>query len=244
VSSLDLLFLGSGNAFSTGRYWSSFLVNGRYLFDCSPVALPHLKKSGVPPTDVEVIFVSHFHADHFFGLPFFMLEFAERARREKDLTIVGPPGIMERTMKITEAGYPNVFRKKDRGYGLSFQEVTDGTTAQVAGLRFLAREVTHVPDLTCFGYRTEIGGRTIAYSGDSLFCESLVELGQGADVFVVECSSWEGPGGVHIDPAGVRELRRRLGPMPLFILTHLESGEKDLGIENCVVASDLERFSV
>jgi ribonuclease BN (tRNA processing enzyme) len=244
VSELDLLFLGSGNAFSTGRYWSSFVVNGRYLFDCSPVALPHLKKCGVPATDIEVIFVSHFHADHFFGLPFFMLEFAERTRREKDLTIVGPPGIMERTIKITEAGYQNVFRKKDRGYSLSFQEVADGATEEVGGLRFVSREVTHVPDLRCFGFRAEIDGRTIAYSGDSVFCEALVELGQGADVFVVECSKWEGPGGVHIDPDGVRELRERLGPTPKFILTHLEKGERDLEIENCVLASDLARLRV
>jgi ribonuclease BN (tRNA processing enzyme) len=244
VSQLDLLFLGSGNAFSPGRYWSSFLLNGRFLFDCSPVAMPHLKKCGVPLTDIEVIFISHFHADHFFGLPFFMLEFAERTRRTKDLTIVGPPGIMERTMKITEAGYPNVFRKRDRGYSLSFQEVGDGTVGEVPGMAFVARQVTHVPDLTCFGYRAEIEGKAIAYSGDSLFCEALVDLGEGADVFVVECSKWEGPGGVHIDPDGIRELRRRLGKKPQFILTHLDGGVKDLEIENTIVASDLARMTI
>ena len=243
MNQLDLLFLGSGNAFSEGRYWNSFLVNGRYLFDCSPVVVPHLKKCNVPLEDVEVIFISHFHGDHYFGLPFLFLEYAERLRRDKDLTIVGPPGIMERTIKITEAAYPNVFRKKDRGYALSFQEVADGTAVDLAGIQCVARQVTHVPDLTCFGYRVEIGGRTIAYSGDSILCEPLVELGQGADVFVVECSGWEGPGGVHIDPAGVKELRQRLGPTPQFILTHLGHGEKDLQIENCVAASDLARFS-
>jgi ribonuclease Z len=244
VSQLDLLFLGSGNAYAPGRYWSSFLVNGRYMFDCSPVVLPHLKLCNVPLTDIEAIFISHFHADHYFGLPFLLLEYAERTHREKDLTIIGPPDIMQRTMKITEAGYPNVFRKKDRGYGLSFQEVTDRATGEVAGISFVARQVTHVTDLTCFGYRAEIDGRTIAYSGDSVFCEPLVELGQGADVFVVECSGWQDPGGVHIDPSGIRELRRRLGPKPQFILTHLEADEVDLQIENTLIASDLARFSL
>ncbi len=239
---LDLLFLGSGNAFSEGRYWNSFLVNGRYLFDCSPIAVPHLKKCGVPLGDIEAIFISHFHGDHYFGLPFLFLEYAERTRRQKDLTIVGPPGIMERTIKITEAAYPNVFRKKDRGYALSFQDVADGAAIDVAGVRSVGRQVTHVPDLTCFGYRVEIGGRTIAYSGDSVFCEPLIELGQGADVFVVECSGWEGPGGVHIDIDGVGELRRRLGPKPQFVLTHLAEGEVDTQIENTVIASDFAKY--
>ena len=244
MSQLDLLFLGSGNAFADGRYWSSFLVNGRYLFDCSPIVAPHMKKCGVPLSDIEVVFISHFHGDHYFGLPFLFLEYAERIRREKDLTIVGPPGIMQRTIKITEAAFPNVFRKKDRGYGLSFQEVADGTSEEIAGIRFVARAVTHVGDLPCFGFRAEIDGRTIAYSGDTVFCEPLVELGQGADVFVIECSYWEESGGVHIDPAGIRELRRRLGPTPKFVLTHLEAGEQDLGIENTLIASDLARFSL
>jgi ribonuclease BN (tRNA processing enzyme) len=244
VSQLDLLFLGSGNAYAPGRYWSSFLVNGRYLFDCSPVALPHLKMCDVPVADIEVIFISHFHGDHFFGLPFLFLEYAERTHREKDLTIIGPPGIMQRTIKVTEAGFPNVFRRKDRGYGLAFQEVSDGAEGDIAGLHFLARTVTHVTDFPCFGFRVEIEGRTLAYSGDTVFCESLVELGQGADVFVIECSGWEDSSGVHIDPSGIRELRRRLGPTPQFVLTHLEAGDADLRIENTLIASDLARFSL
>src|SRR3990172_248772 len=47
---LEMTFLGSGNAFvSGGRYWSSFLANGRYLFDAPPTLLPHLKPIRTPP---------------------------------------------------------------------------------------------------------------------------------------------------------------------------------------------------
>lgn len=239
---LDLLFLGSGNAFAPGRYWSSFLLNGRYLFDCAPTALPQLKRGGAALEEIDAVFISHFHGDHFFGLPFLLLEYAHLTPRNRDLTILGPPGIEERVRMITTAGYRDLFDRLD--FGLRFVELRDGQEGEVAGLGYLAREVTHVEGLDCFGVRVELGGRTLAYSGDSVLCEPLVELAEGADVFVVECSCWEGDCGPHLSPDGIRELRRRLGPQPLFVLTHLEAGERDLGIENALLAEDLARVRV
>ncbi len=240
---LDLHFLGSGNAFAAGRYWSSFLLNGRYLFDASPIALPHLKRSEVDVAEIEAIFISHFHADHFFGLPFLLLEYAEVTPRSKALTIIGPPGIEKRLRTITDAGYPHLLTK-EKSYEESYQDLRDGLEGDVGELHYQARSVEHVKGLDCFGFRVEIGGRTLAYSGDSALCDPLVELAEGADVFVVECSCWGDACGPHLSPQDIRELRRRLGPTPTFILTHLDAGQPDLGIENVLLANDLARFSL
>jgi ribonuclease BN (tRNA processing enzyme) len=235
---LRVTFLGSGNAFSPGRYWSSFLVNDRFLFDASPVVLPHLKMLGKSPDAIEVIFITHFHADHWFGLPFLFLEYAELSHRTAPLTVVGPPGIEERARIVTEAGFPNVFRKKDRGYRLEWIEAEDGFESQAGPLRFRAFQVRHVDSLTSLGYRVEIAGRTLAYSGDTVLCDALVPLADGADVFVVECSCWEGTCGPHLSPADIVELRRRSSPGTRFVLTHLDRGVGSLDGE-FVVAEDL-----
>jgi ribonuclease BN (tRNA processing enzyme) len=242
---LDLLFLGSGSGFANGgRSWSSLLVNDHYLFDACPVALPHLKRSGVALADIEAVFISHFHADHLLGLPFFFLEFAHQTRREQDFTVIGPPGIESRVRTIMEQCLPDLF-DRDAGYRVLFREFEDGVEADVAGAAYVAREVAHVPHFPCFGFRVTIDGRAIAYSGDTMLCDALVDLGMGADVFVLECSSWEeGEIGPHMSPNDIRELRRRLGPTPRFILTHLDAGERDLGIENTVLASDLARMTL
>lgn len=241
---LDLLFLGTGDVYADGRYWSSFLVNGRYLFDASPIVKPHLKRVGVALADIEAVFISHFHADHILGLPFLLFEYAHGVSRSKDLTIVGPPGIEARVRTITEAGLPGLI-DREAGYRLLFREVEDGVETEVAGATYVAREVVHVPDFPCFGYRVTIDGRTIAYSGDSTLCDALVDLAAGADVFVVECSLWEeGEVAPHMGPNDIRELRRHLGPTPRFVLTHLGPGAHDPGIENTVLASDFARISV
>ena len=73
---LDLTFIGTGNAFAPTRYWSSFIANNRVLFDAPPTLLPHLKKLKIDTNAIEAIFIGHFHGDHYFGLPFLLLEYA------------------------------------------------------------------------------------------------------------------------------------------------------------------------
>ncbi len=191
--------------------------------------------------EIDAVFITHFHADHLYGLPFLLFEYGYATPRDRDLTIVGPPGIEQRTRMLTEAGFPNVF-SKDIARRLVFIELKDGFSSEIAGLKLLARAVDHVEEFPCFGYRAAIDGRTVAYSGDSMICDALRDLADGADVFVVECSCWDGTCGPHLGPNDIRELRRRLGPKPAFILTHLDAGEQDLGIENTLLAQDLARF--
>jgi ribonuclease BN (tRNA processing enzyme) len=239
---LNLFFLGSGSGFANGRFYSSFLLNGRYLFDASPSAVPVLKKHGIAPGDIDAVFISHFHSDHFFGLPLLLLDYVEANPRERDLTIIGPPGVEARARALLEIGLPGV-AAREWPFAVRYVDVHDGVEGEAAGLRYVARQVAHSEHLECFGYRVELGGRSLAYSGDSGYCDALVALGEGADVFVLECSNWEAPPRWHMGPDDIRELRRRLGPSPAFVLTHLDAGTPALDIENAVLADDFARLT-
>lgn len=233
---MELTFLGSGNAFVSGRYWSSLLVNNRYLFDPSPIALPHLKRLAKPADGLDVIFISHFHADHWFGLPFLLLEYAHHGRAGRPLTIVGPSGVEARVRAVTEAGFPHVFR--DIGFELRWVEASDGLEGEAAGLTFRSIEVEHAEGLACFGYRAQFDGQTLAFSGDTVMCDALLPLAAGADVFVVECSCWGGACGPHLAPPDIRELRRQIAPATRFVVTHLDAGPSPFG-PDVLVAEDL-----
>jgi ribonuclease BN (tRNA processing enzyme) len=239
---LDLTFIGTGNAFAPTRYWSSFLLNDRYLFDAPPTLMAHLKKLKKDPGAIDVIFISHFHGDHYFGLPFLLLEYAEMAPRTKELTIVGPPGIAKRVQSVTDLAFRNVFRK-DRGYMLHFVEAKDGRSGEAAGAKFTSFKMQHVPDLEAYGFRVEVGGRTIAYTGDTAWHEGLVPLADGADVLVAECSCWtETCGPIHLTPSNILKLRDRVSEETKFVLTHIGAGEAPPMIAEAgiLIADDLK----
>ncbi|HXD57283.1 MAG TPA: ribonuclease Z [Thermoleophilaceae bacterium] len=90
---LDVLFLGTaGSAPTARRGLPATLVRrggDRLLFDCGEGTQRQLLRS-VGLLELEEIFISHFHADHFLGLPGLLKTFSLRGR-EHPLTIYGPP---------------------------------------------------------------------------------------------------------------------------------------------------------
>ena len=92
---LSVLFLGTAGSMPTvQRAPASVLVRrggDRILIDCGEGTQRQLLRSvGLP--DVEHVFLTHFHADHFLGLPGMLKTFALRGR-EVPLTVYGPRGL-------------------------------------------------------------------------------------------------------------------------------------------------------
>ena len=92
---LDVLFVGTaGSAPTAGRGLPATLVRrggDRLLFDCGEGTQRQLLRS-IGLVDLEEIFLTHFHADHFLGLPGMLKTFGLRGR-ETPLTVYGPPGL-------------------------------------------------------------------------------------------------------------------------------------------------------
>ncbi len=238
---LELTFLGSGNAFAGDRYWSSFILNRRYLFDAPPTTLAHLNKLAIPPADIAAVFITHFHADHFFGLPFLFLDYAYTAKRTEDLVIVGPRGEQEIVEKLTELGFAGLTRI-DMRYRRIYLEIAEGMDQVAADLPFRAIPVKQSMSTDCFGYRVNVGGRILSYTGDTVMCEGVRQLAQGADVVVVDCSCWDDPCDHHMSLPDIQRLRKDTPPETTFILTHLDVGRPPVNIDGVLVAEDFATF--
>src|SRR5437762_472682 len=95
---LDVVFLGTSASMPTAqRAPAAILVRRggeRLLFDCGEGTQRQLLRSTVGLVELREIFVSHFHADHYLGLPGMLKTFALRGR-EVPLTVYGPRGLKD-----------------------------------------------------------------------------------------------------------------------------------------------------
>jgi ribonuclease Z len=95
---LDVVFLGTSASMPTAQRAPAALLvrrgGDRLLVDCGEGTQRQLLRSAVGLIELREVFLTHYHADHFLGLPGMLKSFALRGR-ELPLTIYGPPGLRD-----------------------------------------------------------------------------------------------------------------------------------------------------
>jgi ribonuclease BN (tRNA processing enzyme) len=201
--SIRLTVAGSGDAFGSGGRSQTCLHVGVHdrqetlLIDCGATALTSLKNLGIEPGDVTVIAISHLHGDHFGGLPFLILD-GQFRRRTKPLHLVGPPGTSDRLVRAMETFYPgsaNVTRR----FEVHVHELDPGgSPVEVDDVAIRGFAVDHEAGAPALGLRVEVAGRTIGYSGDTAWTDTLVEIADAADLFVCEAYTFDRQAKYHL----------------------------------------------
>ncbi|HEX3116814.1 MAG TPA: MBL fold metallo-hydrolase [Bradyrhizobium sp.] len=220
---MRLRFVGCGDALgSGGRYNTCFHVTGssaNFLIDCGASSLPALKRLAIARDDIDLILITHFHGDHFAGLPFLLLD-AQFTRRARPLVIAGPEGIQTRLTQVMEALFENSSKTKQR-FDLSVVALSPEQTR-----RFGAVEVTPFPVVhgesggPFLAYRVEAEGRVIAYSADTEWTETLIPLGRDADLFIAEAYYYDKLVKNHLSLKTLEANLAKINPKRL-ILTHM-----------------------
>ena len=182
--------LGSGDAFSShGRFMSGYFIDAgaRILLEAGPTVLTALKRAGVSAPDIDLVLISHPHGDHFGGLPFLLLEYMWEKPRTTILTIAGPRNLEARTWRLFRTMYPGSDISRIARW-IRFEVIEPGDSRRIGPARVTAIRTPHMTRDKSLAFRIEVGGRTIAFSGDSGWTEELVPLCVGADLFLCEAT--------------------------------------------------------
>lgn len=222
MSQVEVLFLGSGDAFgSGGRFQTCFHVRAeatQFLIDCGASSLIAMKRFGVDPSSLDIILLSHLHGDHFGGLPFLILD-AQFSRRTRPLVIAGPPGVEARVRDAMEVLFPGSSAVQ-RKFIMQFAELAEGSETVLGPLSVIPYRVVHPSGAPSFALRVTCGGKVIGYSGDTEWTDTLVQAARGADLFICEAYVFEKKIKYHLDYRTLMDRRTQLGCRRLM-LTHM-----------------------
>lgn len=102
---MKIIFLGTGGSMPTQERGLTSIALRRkgelLLFDCGEGTQRQMTKTVVSPMKVDVIFLTHFHGDHFLGLPG-LVQTMSLMDRERKLRIYGPEGAGEKISNLLQ----------------------------------------------------------------------------------------------------------------------------------------------
>jgi ribonuclease BN (tRNA processing enzyme) len=182
---MDVFFIGVGDACDPQHGNTSIHVktgNGvNILCDCG-FSVPHSYFAFTDDSEqLDLVWVSHFHGDHFFGLPLLILRFWEMGRK-KNLLIIGPSGVADKVLTAMDLAFPG-FRPK-LCYELQFQEIEQGNTRMLSGLSYQAVQTDH--SQRNLGLLLDDGEKRLYYSGDGRPTRRVAEIIKDCDLAVHE----------------------------------------------------------
>jgi len=186
-----LTFVGTSDAFGAGgRRQSAIFVetrSGGLLLDCAPTTNTGLAALDIPRGAIDAIAVSHFHGDHFAGIPALLLASIHEDQRRHAMVIAGPPGVERRVHEAADAmGYGLTGRELP--FALRFAELPAGQLVDLGPARVRSFAVHHQPDSCPHGLDLEVDRRRIVFSGDTGWFDDLPQHTRGADLFLCECT--------------------------------------------------------
>src|SRR5437868_13495865 len=220
---MQLRFIGCGDALgSGGRANTCFHVTGEsvnFLIDCGASSLPAMKRLNVVRDAIDLILITHFHGDHFAGLPFLLLD-AQFTRRARPLVIGGSRGIETKLKAAMEVMFEHSSKTQQR-FELSIVALEPEETRSFGGVTVTPYPVVHGESGGPFlAYRIETEGRVISYSADTEWTETLIPAARDADLFIAEAYYYDKIVKNHLS---LKTLEAHLGAINAkrLILTHM-----------------------
>jgi ribonuclease BN (tRNA processing enzyme) len=216
-------FVGSGDSFgSGGRFQTCILVDGpasRVAIDFGTSSLIALAQQGIAHNSIDAILLTHLHGDHCGGVPFLLIDAMLAAKRDRPLTIVGPRDLQRRMAEIREALFPGS-HVMTPGFAVDWIELEPGRPQPVLDLTVTAQPARHTRETNPTALRVEVGGKVVAYTGDTEWTEDVAKVARGADLFIAECYFYAKPIKWHLTYPTIAARRPEFGARRV-ILTHM-----------------------
>jgi ribonuclease BN (tRNA processing enzyme) len=192
------------------------------LIDCGFTVPFSLWKISSDPDFIDMIYISHFHADHFFGIPALFVRMKEDGRK-KPLVVIGQKGIEQSIIRIVNSAYSGSFNKLS--FPVKFFEISENKELKLGALSLNFYKSKHV--ISNYGVSISFDDISFFYSGDGAITESTEKAILNSTFVVHECYDFDGDNEFHASLKSISEILDKKDEKPDVFLVHINRNQRE-----------------
>ena len=198
-----------------GHESASFVINGKHLVDTGWNTALKMRQYGIDPLGLESIILTHFHQDHYLGLPQLLFYIGLKKRQGPPLSIIGPDQHLERIVRTVEE-FLQVDRFPELKVNCKLVPLKAGDKFELPGLQcetFAARHVSggnQLEQALVYKITDEEHKATFAFTGDTHFHPPIADFVQGVPLLIHDA--------VHTPPKEAAGIAKRAGVGRLVLI--------------------------
>lgn len=185
---MQLMFLGASTCIpDKNDDCPSYVLNGKYCFDCGWALATNLIRYNIKPTDIKYLFFTHMHHDHYLSLPTILFYYLQTGVNLSELTIFGPKNEVEIVVKLateflqSEKYYSNIEKRYPNVIGLSA-----GDKFSLDDFDVEVIDSFHTVPGLCYKMTEKSTGKVFGTTGDTAYKREYGDFFKGCDAIAYE----------------------------------------------------------
>lgn len=237
---MKIQVIGSGSMWT--KYNSAcYLIDDKIMVDFPNGACKYLYRLNIIPNTIDNIVLTHFHGDHYFDLPFYLLN--KSKSENKNVNIYCSKEGKSKINKIGNLAFPNSFKDACNSLNLKYCSNVNFIIDEYKVKRLL---VDHGRMKPAFGYIFSKDDVCVGFTGDTSLCESVELLSSKCSYLFCDCMFISG-NNKHQGIDNLEYLSKKY-PNCTFIVSHLEDDTRKklekMKIKNIIVPDDAQVIRV
>ena len=226
--------IGSGSIWNENNS-ASYMIDDNILVDIPNGMCKYLYKQNLTPKQIDTILITHFHGDHYFDMPFYMIQ--KSKSDNKNINMYCSKDGRKRIKKLLKLAFPNsvksIYQSVNMKYNHEDKFVINGYNVEKVILE-------HGRMKPATGYIIKDNKITIGFTGDTKLCENVECMSKQCNYLFCDCMFITGTN-KHMGIDNLKYLSENY-PKCKFVVSHMENDTREelkkLNIKNIIVPTD------